>query len=84
MDVQFEQVDLIQDPDKIFKIIGDQNTLLHISNIFSTDYIIAAYGLVKAQQLFDLFYSNLNSNTICTGHSPSGEWKGTFKNRFIS
>jgi len=84
MDVQFEQIDLIQDPNKLYKIIDKDKTLLHISNIFSTDYIIAAHGLTKAQQYFDRFYSNLDNNTTCIGHSPSGEWKGNYRHRFFN
>ena len=66
------------------KIIDKDKTLLHISNIFSTDYIIAAHGLTKAQQYFDTFYSNLDNNTTCIGHSPSGEWKGNYRHRFFN
>jgi hypothetical protein len=72
--VKFIQVDLIKNPEDLLQDIkGD--SLIHISNIFSTDWLIASEGLIKAQQYFNSFLSRVEQQSIrITGHSPSGEW----------
>ncbi len=71
--VRFIDVDLIQQPqDLLSEVQGDG--LIHISNIFSTDWLIASQGLIKAQQYFDSFLSVVEPSIRITGHSPSGDW----------
>ena len=72
--VKFIQVDLIKKPDDLLQDIKGDG-LIHISNIFSTDWLIASEGLIKAQQYFNSFLSRVEQQSIrITGHSPSGEW----------
>ena len=71
--VKFIQVDLIKKPkDLLEHIQGDG--LLHISNIFSTDWLVASEGLSKAQHYFNSFLSGVEPSIRISGHSPSGEW----------
>mgnify|MGYP003654746512 CR=1 FL=1 len=71
--VKFIQVDLIKKPkDLLEHIQGDG--LLHISNIFSTDWLVASEGLSKAQHYFNSFLLGVEPSIRISGHSPSGEW----------
>ena len=50
MDVTFIECDLVKQPEPLLDLIKNDKSLLHISNIFSTDWLIAAYGLKYAKQ----------------------------------
>lgn len=73
LNVKFLKVDLINNPYDLITEIGDKKTLLHISNIFSTDYINAVVGLKTSNILFEKFKRTLHQNTKLVGHSPRGE-----------
>jgi len=48
MDVTFIECDLIKQPEPLLDLIEKDKSLLHISNIFSTDWLIATHGLEYA------------------------------------
>jgi hypothetical protein len=74
MPIKFMQVDLINNPYTLISEIGDRKCLLHISNIFSTDFLVGLYGLKRSQQYFDKFQAILHPNTKIIGHTPKGKF----------
>jgi hypothetical protein len=68
--VEFIKTDLIFSPANLIDAIGDLTTLLHISNIFATDFLNASIGLEEMQKLFSSFESSLNKNTRIVGLTP--------------
>jgi hypothetical protein len=74
MSIKFMQVDLINNPYTLISQIGDRKCLLHISNIFSTDFLVGLYGLKRSQIYFDKFQAILHHNTKIIGHTPKGKF----------
>jgi hypothetical protein len=74
--VTFVKTDLIQNPFNLINAIDSKQTLLHISNIFSTDWLITFVGLKQADILFNKFKDILHPNTHLIAQSPKGKvWK---------
>ena len=74
MPIKFMQVDLINNPYTLISEIEDRKCLLHISNIFSTDFLVGLYGLKRSQKYFDKFQAILHPNTKIIGHTPKGKF----------
>jgi hypothetical protein len=72
--VTFIKTDLIQNPFNLLNYIDSKKTLLQISNIFSTDFLIGLKGLRKSTDLFNEFVGILHPNTKIIGHSPTGDF----------
>jgi hypothetical protein len=72
--VKFVKTDLIQNYFNLLNEISDKKCLLHISNIFSTDFLISLYGLSETQKKYDKFVSFLHPNTKIVGHTPKGKF----------
>lgn len=72
--VKFIRTDLVQDYFNLLNEIADSKCLLHISNIFSTDFLIGLYGLKGSQSRYDKFISFLHPNTRVIGHNPKGKF----------
>lgn len=72
--VKFIRTDLVQNYFNLLSEISDSRCLLHISNIFSTDFLIGLYGLKGSQLRYDKFISFLHPNTRVVGHDPKGKF----------
>jgi hypothetical protein len=72
--VKFIKTDLIHNYYNLLNEIGDNRCLLHISNIYSTDFLISAVGLKKSDELFKKFTTVLHPNTKIIGHDPKGKF----------
>lgn len=72
--VKFIKTDLIDNYFNLLNEIGDSRCLLHISNIYSTDFLVSAIGLKNANRLFDRFAAILHPNTKIIGHTPKGKF----------
>jgi hypothetical protein len=72
--VTFVQTDLYNNPYNLITRLDIKKSLVHISNIFATDYMIASIGLEQSYRYLTRFLNILHSNTRVVGHTP----KGTF------
>ena len=72
--VKFIRTDLVQNYFNLLSEIYDRKCLLHISNIFSTDFLIGLFGLKETQKKYDKFVSFLHPNTKIIGHNPTGKF----------
>jgi hypothetical protein len=72
--VSFVQTDLYFNPYNLVSKLDIKKSLVHISNIFATDYMIANIGLEQSYQYLTNFLNVLHPNTRVVGHTP----KGTF------
>lgn len=72
--VSFVQTDLYFNPYNLVSKLDIKKSLVHISNIFATDYMIANIGLEQSYQYLTDFLNILHPNTRVIGHTP----KGTF------
>jgi hypothetical protein len=72
--VSFVQTDLYFNPYNLVSKLDIKKSLVHISNIFATDYMIANIGLEQSYQYLTNFLNILHPNTRVVGHTP----KGTF------
>jgi hypothetical protein len=72
--VTFVQTDLYNNPYNLITRLDIKKSLVHISNIFATDYMIASIGLEQSYQYLTRFLNILHPNTRVVGHTP----KGTF------
>jgi hypothetical protein len=72
--VSFVQTDLYFNPYNLITKLDIKKSLVHISNIFATDYMIANIGLEQSYQYLTNFVNILHPNTRVVGHTP----KGTF------
>jgi len=70
----FVQTDLYNNPYNLITRLDIRKSLVHISNIFATDYMIASIGLEQSYQYLTKFLNILHTNTRVVGHTP----KGTF------
>jgi hypothetical protein len=74
--VTFVKTDLINNPFDLLNVIDSKRTILHISNIFATDFLIGIIGLAEADKLFNKFKDILHPNTQLVGQCPKGQlWK---------
>ena len=75
-DIKFVQVDIINKFEKLHKYINGK-TLLHVSNIFATDWLVAHHGLLKTKLLFLAFISSTleAGDVMITGNAPLGEFR---------
>ena len=71
-DMTFMQADVIKQPENIIKHFHGK-TLFHVSNIFSTDWLVAKYGFSGAIKLFNDLQIKLFSKPgiKLTGYSPN-------------
>ena len=71
-DTTFMQADVIKQPENIIKHFHGK-TLFHVSNIFSTDWLVAKYGFSGAIKLFNDLQIKLFSKPgiKLTGYSPN-------------
>lgn len=72
--VSFVQTDLFNNPYDLISKLDIKKSLLHISNIFATDFMIASIGLEKSYKYLTKLLELLHTNTRVVGHTP----KGTF------
>ena len=70
MDVVFAEVDLIQKPGPLIQELQGR-AFIHISNIFSTDWLIANFGLKFAEEKIRSFYTNVGDNVTVSGVAPT-------------
>jgi hypothetical protein len=68
-DVVFAEIDLIQKPEPLIEQLQGQS-FIHISNIFSTDWLIATYGLKFAEERYNTFIKTVGNNVEVSGVSP--------------
>jgi len=71
--VEFIQADLTSSYQNLLEAIGSGQCLLHISNIFATDFLAARIGLTEMQKCFTEFTAAVNRNTRVVGLSPYNE-----------
>ena len=71
--VEFIQTDLTSSYQNLLDSIGSGPCLLHISNIFATDFLAARLGLTEMQKCFTEFTAAVNRNTRVVGLSPYNE-----------
>jgi hypothetical protein len=72
--VVFIQTDLYNNPYDLITKLDIKKSLLHISNIFATDFMIANIGLEQSYNHLNRLLDLLHPNTRVVGHTP----KGTF------
>ena len=70
MDVVFAEVDLIQKPGPLIQELRGR-AFIHISNIFSTDWLIANFGLKFAEEKIRSFYKTVGDNVTVSGVAPT-------------
>ena len=68
-DVVFAEIDLIQKPEPLIEQLQGQS-FIHISNIFSTDWLIATFGLKFAEEKYNTFINTVGDNVEVSGVSP--------------
>ena len=73
-DVTFIKTDLLFDNANLVDAIGTGKSMLHISNIFATDFINARLGLGEMSVLYNDFRLSLNNNTRVIGLTPYNEF----------
>jgi hypothetical protein len=71
MDVIFIECDLVKQPEPLLDLIENDKSLLHISNIFSTDWLIATHGLKYARQRLRYLLEFTPRNVRLSGTSPT-------------
>lgn len=71
-EVEFIQTDLIYNYFNLINAIGDNRALLHVSNIFATDFLVALLGLDGLENALDRFTKILHPNTRVVGQHPKG------------
>jgi len=54
--------------------LGDGSSMLHISNIFATDYLNAAIGLNEMDNSFKKLIKSVNKQTRIIGLTPHNEY----------
>ena len=72
--VEFIKTDLINDFDNLIAALGDGSSMLHISNIFATDYLNAAIGLNEMDNSFKKLIKSVNKQTRIIGLTPHNEY----------
>ena len=73
-DVLFVKTDLLYNNTNLIDTIGTGKSMLHISNIFATDFINARLGLDEMGKLYSKFRSSLSKNTRVIGLTPYNEF----------
>ena len=68
-DVTFAEVDLIQKPEPLINELQGKS-FIHVSNIFSTDWLIATFGLKFAEERYKWFLNTVGDNVTVSGVSP--------------
>lgn len=71
MDVIFIECDLVKQPEPLLDLVENDKSLLHISNIFSTDWLIATHGLKYARQRLRYLLELIPKNVQLSGTSPT-------------
>ena len=71
MDIIFIECDIVKKPEPLLDLIKDGESLLHISNIFSTDWLIATYGLEYAQERLRYLLETTPRDVQLTGMTPT-------------
>ncbi len=74
--VEFVQTDLTANYQNLLDTLGTGDVLLHISNIFATDFLAARLGLEEMQKRFKQFVDSVNKNTRVVGLGPYNEAVG--------
>jgi len=72
--VEFIRTDLLNDYNNLITALGDGDSMLHISNIFATDYLNAAIGLEEMDKSFKQLKNAVNNHTRIIGLTPHNEY----------
>jgi hypothetical protein len=72
--VEFVKTDLLNSYDNLLEALGDGDSMLHISNIFATDYLNAAIGLDEMDKSFNNLKNAVNNSTRIIGLTPHNEY----------
>ena len=60
-------VDIVNDPLKLTYLLNEDNNLINISNIFSTDFLNLFYTMEEREKMYNRFMKTLNSKTTIVG-----------------
>jgi hypothetical protein len=72
--VEFIRTDLLNGYDNLITALGNGNSMLHISNIFATDYLNASIGLDAMDKSFTQLKDAVNTRTRIIGLTPHNEY----------
>jgi hypothetical protein len=72
--VEFIRTDLLNSYDNLIVSLGSGDSMLHISNIFATDYLNAAIGLDEMDKSFSRLLNAVNNRTRIIGLTPHNEY----------
>jgi hypothetical protein len=72
--VEFIKTDLLNGYNNLITALGSGDSMLHISNIFATDYLNAAIGLTEMEESFKNLKSAVNNRTRIIGLTPHNEY----------
>jgi len=72
--VEFIRTDLLKGYDNLITALGNGDSMLHISNIFATDYLNASIGLNEMDKCFNNLKSAVNNRTRIIGLTPHNEY----------
>jgi len=72
--VEFIRTDLLNGYDNLITALGKGDSMLHISNIFATDYLNAAIGLHQMDKSFAQLKDAVNTCTRIIGLTPHNEY----------
>jgi len=72
--VEFIRTDLLNSFNNLIASLGSGDSMLHISNIFATDYLNAAIGLDAMDKSFNDLKDAVNNRTRIIGLTPHNEY----------
>jgi hypothetical protein len=72
--VEFIKTDLLNGYNNLITALGSGDSMLHISNIFATDYLNAAIGLTEMDKSFKNLKGAVNNRTRIIGLTPHNEY----------
>lgn len=67
LDYELVNVDIVNDPLKLTYLLNEDNNLINISNIFSTDFLNLFYTMEEKEKMYNRFIKTLNSKTTIVG-----------------
>ena len=67
LNYELVNVDIVNDPLKLTYLLNEDNNLINISNIFSTDFLNLFYTMEERERMYNRFIKTLNSKTTIVG-----------------
>jgi len=76
--IEYHDINIIDNPESIYGLMGGENNLINVSNIYSTDYSNMFYGKSKMTKIFNKSVTYIQSPTLIVGRGVDVSYSETF------